>query len=52
MCGISGLISSEPVTANDVAKVENINSRLLHRGPDSEGFFRHQTLFCRCVGFL
>ncbi len=40
MCGISGVISSEPLTDADVASLRAVNERLVHRGPDSGGEFR------------
>jgi asparagine synthase (glutamine-hydrolysing) len=39
MCGISGLISGKPITADDSARVQAMNQRLLHRGPDSDGLY-------------
>ncbi len=35
MCGISGLLSSDAIVANDVAAM---NSLIRHRGPDDEGY--------------
>ena len=37
MCGISGLISREPVGSREISSVEAMNQALGHRGPDSKG---------------
>ena len=39
MCGISGLISSTPLSEKDKVGVARMNAHLFHRGPDSEGTF-------------
>ena len=40
MCGISGVLCGAPLQDDDVAALQRINAALIHRGPDSEGFFR------------
>lgn len=40
MCGISGLVAAHPITPDEDACVHAMNQRLVHRGPDSDGFFR------------
>ncbi|WP_441255986.1 asparagine synthase (glutamine-hydrolyzing) [Tardiphaga sp. 285_C5_N1_2] len=54
MCGISGLISSDILSANDIAAVRAINARLLHRGPDSDGDFQadHAMLAMRRLSII
>lgn len=42
MCGIAGIITEAPTTAEDVACVRAANSRLTHRGPDGSGEFQDQ----------
>jgi asparagine synthase (glutamine-hydrolysing) len=37
MCGIAGLISRSALTRAQAAKVDLVNSLLVHRGPDGEG---------------
>jgi asparagine synthase (glutamine-hydrolysing) len=39
MCGISGLISINKIDDTDSSLVRKMNQRLVHRGPNSEGFF-------------
>ncbi|WP_158904628.1 asparagine synthase (glutamine-hydrolyzing) [Burkholderia sp. L27(2015)] len=39
MCGISGVISPNKVHEADASIVRQMNQRLEHRGPDSEGIF-------------
>jgi asparagine synthase (glutamine-hydrolysing) len=40
MCGIAGIITEAPTTAEDIACVRAANSRLTHRGPDGSGEFQ------------
>lgn len=40
MCGITGLISAEPIGEAALARVERMSGRLRHRGPDSAGLYR------------
>ncbi len=42
MCGISGMISSEPISPITISRVEEMNNQLHHRGPDSSGLFSSQ----------
>lgn len=35
MCGIAGVISNKPLTPDEIASLNRINRRLIHRGPDS-----------------
>lgn len=42
MCGIAGIITRSPTTANEIAAVKTANSRLAHRGPDGSGEFTDQ----------
>lgn len=39
MCGISGLVDFDGLTKSDHLTVRKMNSVLVHRGPDGEGFF-------------
>lgn len=40
MCGICGLIKgTRDVTPDDLNKVKDMNNALIHRGPDSDGFY-------------
>jgi asparagine synthase (glutamine-hydrolysing) len=39
MCGICGMVSSEQGAAPEAEVVARMNSRLVHRGPDSDGLF-------------
>jgi asparagine synthase (glutamine-hydrolysing) len=39
MCGISGIISREGVTSDDLARVASMSRALVHRGPDDSGTF-------------
>jgi asparagine synthase (glutamine-hydrolysing) len=38
MCGIAGLISRYKISPAQTEKVEQVNRRLAHRGPDGEGY--------------
>lgn len=40
MCGISGIVSKNILRDSDIADIQEMNSALYHRGPDSEGFYR------------
>ncbi len=40
MCGITGLMSRNPLKASDIEMLGNMNSTLHHRGPDSMGFYQ------------
>ncbi|MGH7131739.1 MAG: asparagine synthase (glutamine-hydrolyzing) [Phycisphaerales bacterium] len=40
MCGISGLISAQPLTDRDVGTVLAMTGALHHRGPDGQGQFK------------
>ena len=40
MCGITGLITKNPLKSSDIEILNNMNSTLYHRGPDSMGFYR------------
>lgn len=42
MCGIAGIITQVPTTAEEIAGVRAANSRLTHRGPDGAGEFQDQ----------
>ncbi|MBE9139846.1 asparagine synthase (glutamine-hydrolyzing) [Nodosilinea sp. LEGE 07088] len=37
MCGISGLLAASTLREEDIAVVGQMNQRLIHRGPDSDG---------------
>ena len=39
MCGISGLVSINTISDADSSVVREMNQRLVHRGPNSEGIF-------------
>jgi len=54
MCGISGLISRNALTASQIDKVERVNSLLAHRGPDGQGSFsgRHIVLAMRRLSII
>ncbi|MEO7634581.1 MAG: asparagine synthase (glutamine-hydrolyzing) [Sphingomicrobium sp.] len=38
MCGLSGILSQTPVTAEQRAAIASMAGRLVHRGPDDEGW--------------
>ena len=40
MCGIAGVISASPLTNEDFKAVDKMVDRMVHRGPDSCGFFK------------
>lgn len=40
MCGIAGIITRAPTTAEEIAAVRSANARLEHRGPDGSGEFQ------------
>jgi len=42
MCGISGIISNEPLCESDRQALGGMNDALLHRGPDGKGQFYGQ----------
>ena len=54
MCGISGLISSTPLSEKDKVAVARMNAHLFHRGPDSEGTFAsgHAVLAMRRLSII
>jgi asparagine synthase (glutamine-hydrolysing) len=39
MCGICGIVHSDPAHAVDVAALRRMNDVLVHRGPDDQGMF-------------
>jgi asparagine synthase (glutamine-hydrolysing) len=39
MCGISGLLAASGLRKDNIAVVGEMNQRLVHRGPDSDGMF-------------
>ena len=39
MCGISGVLSAQPITPADVASCDAMSAALFHRGPDGQGRF-------------
>ena len=41
MCGISALYQFTKVTAEDVRKLEKMNSQMAYRGPDGEGYWHN-----------
>jgi asparagine synthase (glutamine-hydrolysing) len=40
MCGIAGVICSEPLDEGEIATLAKMTETLVHRGPDSGGLFR------------
>ena len=44
MCGISGMISGESISPITISRVEEMNSKLYHRGPDSSGIFSSENI--------
>lgn len=44
MCGISGLLSTKPLSEVDLVDAKRMNTALVHRGPDGEGFFKDENL--------
>src|SRR5258706_4997158 len=44
MCGICGYLQTNKAQAHDRALLEEMNGRIYHRGPDSDGFFVDQTV--------
>ncbi|MBI3160556.1 MAG: asparagine synthase (glutamine-hydrolyzing) [Chloroflexi bacterium] len=41
MCGISGIVSHQPLTPEQRAAARRMNAALAHRGPDGEGMHEH-----------
>ena len=41
MCGIAGIVSSDP---SKRGKIEKVNCAIAHRGPDSEGFYKDENI--------
>src|SRR5213594_2395526 len=39
MCGICGYLGRDPAQSVDVRLLEGMNATILHRGPDSDGFY-------------
>src|SRR5450755_3873102 len=39
MCGICGVIYHDPLSHVDIATLRAMNQRMVHRGPDDEGFY-------------
>ena len=39
MCGIVGKISYGDITQKDINDIKNMSNAIIHRGPDSEGFY-------------
>lgn len=39
MCGISGMVASDPQKIFDRKVIETMNRTLMHRGPDDEGYY-------------
>jgi asparagine synthase (glutamine-hydrolysing) len=37
MCGIAGIVTAHPITANDIRIVQKMNNAMHHRGPDGSG---------------
>jgi asparagine synthase (glutamine-hydrolysing) len=44
MCGITGIFQPEPTCSFNPDLLRRMNASILHRGPDSEGFFTHGNL--------
>ena len=44
MCGITGLISKNPIKPADLEIINEMNNTLYHRGPDSMGVFQDSNL--------
>jgi len=44
MCGISGLINFDNIKVNDVEAVKHINDAITHRGPDTEGIYKNDSI--------
>jgi asparagine synthase (glutamine-hydrolysing) len=44
MCGITGIFHPDPACLIDPDLLKGMNSSIIHRGPDSEGFFTHGNL--------
>ena len=40
MCGIAGIVSSRPIPADQLLKLEHMSDAMTHRGPDGAGRFR------------
>lgn len=43
MCGINGIIKSNTTEKDLLSKLEKMNQRIFHRGPDEDGFFVEST---------
>jgi asparagine synthase (glutamine-hydrolysing) len=54
MCGITGLISFDPLTERERAIVSKMNEALVHRGPDSQGVVndKHVALAMRRLSII
>ena len=44
MCGICGIATQNQIEDRDAAILKNMNAALVHRGPDSEGFYRDRSV--------
>ena len=42
MCGIAGLAKFTEITVEDIESVKRMTSKLIHRGPDSDGFYNDE----------
>lgn len=50
MCGINGIIKSNTTEKDILPKLEKMNQRIFHRGPDEDGFFV-ENLGDQTIGF-
>ena len=41
MCGICGFFSPDPI---DPSVIRKMNDQILHRGPDDDGYYQHQSV--------
>jgi asparagine synthase (glutamine-hydrolysing) len=44
MCGISGILSFNKISPESIELVKKMNDQLIHRGPDSEGFYSDEKI--------
>jgi asparagine synthase (glutamine-hydrolysing) len=44
MCGICGLVYQDPERPVDIRILRNMARKIIHRGPDDEGFYTHKNI--------
>ncbi|MDQ2976124.1 MAG: asparagine synthase (glutamine-hydrolyzing) [Acidobacteriota bacterium] len=54
MCGISGIVGRQELSATELERIRVVNQALLHRGPDGDGYYseRHIALAMRRLSII